>query len=196
MPNSELRHNYTFVFSATVMIRLALFPVLIRFRKKMVKLNNVTPQIQQFQKKLIEAPSGEEAKKIQKEMDQFLASKGVSLFGGFHLMFAQGIVFMSMFFGLREMANLPVESLKIGGMGWFTDLTISDPIMLLPVLTSASLFVNISMGAEGVDPNSVPPLMKKFLYWMPFLSLPVMVQFPAVSFNKHLLLLVLLTVLL
>ena len=32
---------------------------------------------------------------------------------------------MSMFFALRGMAELPVESMKNGGLSWFTDLTIA-----------------------------------------------------------------------
>ena len=33
--------------------------------------------------------------------------------------------FMSMFFGLRGMTYLPVESMCEGGLWWFTDLTIA-----------------------------------------------------------------------
>ena len=36
-----------------------------------------------------------------------------------------GAIFMSMFFGLKGMAELPVESMKNGGLFWFTDLTIA-----------------------------------------------------------------------
>ena len=43
------------------------------------------------------------------------------------------------------MANLPVESMKTGGMLWFTDLTIPDPYFLLPVMTAATLFLTIEV---------------------------------------------------
>jgi len=43
------------------------------------------------------------------------------------------------------MANLPVESMKTGGIAWFTDLTVSDPYFALPVLTMALLSATIEV---------------------------------------------------
>ena len=42
------------------------------------------------------------------------------------------------------MTNCPVQSMTNGGALWFEDLTISDPFCLLPVLTGASLFYQVS----------------------------------------------------
>ena len=47
--------------------------------------------------------------------------------------------------GLREMANLPVETLKTGGILWFTDLTLCDQFYLLPIITSITLLVTIEV---------------------------------------------------
>ena len=88
-------------------------------------------------------------------------------------------VFASMFFGLRGMANLPVESLQTGGTLWFTNLAATDPIFLLPILTCTSLLVNVKVGGDGAD--TLPPAIKKMLYVFPIIALPVMCQFPAVS---------------
>ena len=78
-----------------------------------------------------------------------------------------GVVFSSMFFGLRGMAYLPVESLTTGGALWFTDLTAIDPYIILPLLTSASLFVNFKLGGDGVD--RLPPPVRKIMELIPFL---------------------------
>jgi len=43
------------------------------------------------------------------------------------------------------MANLPVESMKTGGLAWFTDLTVSDPYFALPVMTVLMLYVTIEV---------------------------------------------------
>lgn len=50
---------------------------------------------------------------------------------------------MATFFGIREMAKLPVESLTTGGWLWFTDLTIADPYFILPLLASGSILTMI-----------------------------------------------------
>ena len=50
-----------------------------------------------------------------------------------------------MFVGIRQMANLPVESMKTGGTAWFIDLTIPDPYFVLPFATVALLYATIEV---------------------------------------------------
>jgi membrane protein insertase Oxa1/YidC/SpoIIIJ len=50
----------------------------------------------------------------------------------------QAPIFISFFFGIRKMAELPVGSMKAGGALWFTDLTIPDPLYILPVTLGLS----------------------------------------------------------
>lgn len=57
----------------------------------------------------------------------------------------QAPVFMSFFFALKGMANAPVESMKMGGLFWFTDLTVGDPFYLLPLLTSVTVWATIEV---------------------------------------------------
>ena len=45
------------------------------------------------------------------------------------------------FYSLRGMCNLPVESLTRGGALWFENLTVPDPYYLLPLISTATLFV-------------------------------------------------------
>lgn len=52
----------------------------------------------------------------------------------------QAPVFISFFIALREMANLPVPSLQTGGLWWFQDLTVSDPIYVLPLVVTATMW--------------------------------------------------------
>lgn len=54
-------------------------------------------------------------------------------------------LFVSFFMGLRGMANVPVDSMRTGGLFWFTDLTLPDPYYLLPILTSATMWLTIEV---------------------------------------------------
>ena len=45
------------------------------------------------------------------------------------------------------MASVPIESMKTGGMLWFTDLTVSDPYYVLPVLSCLSFMATIEVRA-------------------------------------------------
>jgi len=49
------------------------------------------------------------------------------------------------FVGIRQMTNLPVDSMKTGGMAWFTDLTVSDPYFALPLMTVGMLYAIIEV---------------------------------------------------
>lgn len=61
-------------------------------------------------------------------------------------LFFQLPVFLSVFVGIRQMANLPVQSMTTGGAAWFTDLTIPDPYYALPLITMATFFITIEVG--------------------------------------------------
>ena len=84
-----------------------------------------------------------------------------------------------MFFALRGMTNLPVESLKTGGTAWFYDLCAADPFFLLPLLTTSSLLLNLWIGGDGLDLNALPPFMRKLIFVLPIISFPVMCSFPS-----------------
>lgn len=54
-------------------------------------------------------------------------------------------IFISFFMGLREMTNIPVQSLEHGGLWWFTNLIVPDQYFLLPVITSVTLWATIEV---------------------------------------------------
>ena len=43
------------------------------------------------------------------------------------------------------MAQLPVESMATGGLGWFADLTVYDPYFVLPVASALTMLVTIEV---------------------------------------------------
>lgn len=54
-------------------------------------------------------------------------------------------IFISFFMGLRQMAGVPVESLKTGGLFWFKDLTVPDQYFAMPIITSLTLWATIEV---------------------------------------------------
>jgi YidC/Oxa1 family membrane protein insertase len=54
-------------------------------------------------------------------------------------------VFISVFVGLRQMANLPVESMQHGGLLWFQDLTLPDQFYAMPLITMATFLLTIEV---------------------------------------------------
>ncbi len=113
---------------------------------------------------------------------KFHKDNNLSQLGPIMPMMANGAIFSTMFFALRGMANCPVESMKTGGILWFTDLTLQDPYSLLPLLTSLSLVINLKVGGEGISVDAQSQLVRKFTYGMILVTLPAMIMFPSVSY--------------
>ena len=63
------------------------------------------------------------------------------------------------------MANCPVDSMKTGGLSWFSDLTVPDPYYILPLLTSVTLFIQFYLGVEYGTKISASKGMGKVNLW-------------------------------
>eukprot|EP00088_Acartia_fossae_P064005 TRINITY_DN7850_c0_g2_i1.p1 TRINITY_DN7850_c0_g2~~TRINITY_DN7850_c0_g2_i1.p1 ORF type:complete len:528 (+),score=107.74 TRINITY_DN7850_c0_g2_i1:36-1586(+) len=166
----------------TLLLRLLLFPVLIKAQRNLVRIHNHQPEVQKIQIETnLAAMRGEQEKvlMLNKALMKYMSQHDCHPIKTLLPMMFQGTFFMTMFFALRGMADLPVPSLTTGGLHWFTDLSVVDPFYLLPVITGGTLYLQIYLGADGMNTSSVPPFMKKVLYAMPLITLPVMMQFPA-----------------
>lgn len=96
--------------------------------------------------------------------------------------FPQAPLFISFFMGLRGMTNVPVESMRTGGLFWFTDLTVVDQYYILPVVTSATMWLTIELGADSTKLSEANmQTMKYVLRAMPVCILPFTINFPGVS---------------
>lgn len=79
------------------------------------------------------------------EMMTFMKDKKMNPIANVLPPLAQAPLFISMFMGLRGMCNVPVESLREGGILWFVDLTVPDQYYLLPIITSLTLSATIEV---------------------------------------------------
>jgi YidC/Oxa1 family membrane protein insertase len=72
--------------------------------------------------------------------------------------FAQIPVFISFFLAVKKMAELPVPGFTSGGLAWITDLSLADPLYILPVAASASMLLSMEVGIE-VDGRQIEQLL-------------------------------------
>lgn len=93
--------------------------------------------------------------------------------------FSQAPVFISFFFALKGMANLPVDSMRHGGMYWFTDLTVPDPYYILPIITAGSLSLILQLGVDGPKLANMG-ILRYIIQAIPIIILPFTVSFPGV----------------
>jgi len=181
----ELEWWQTIVVS-TVLMRLLMFPVVVLAQKNMANMANNSPQMMVIQEKMTDARKrGDmlESAQLGQELQQFMTKKGINPLKNAVPILFQAPVFMSFFFALRGMAYCPVESMTTGGLLWFENLTLKDPFWALPILTSATLYTQLRLGAEGARLDQMGPKMKIAMTVLPFCMLPLTVNFPmAVTF--------------
>ena len=158
--NLDLSWGGTIIL-ATILLRLGVFPLVIRSRKLMVKTNHHTPNLQQLQYKLHIAEGKQNKIAALDAFKSYQKEHGLSNFGSVYPLMLSGVCFSTMFFALRGMANLPVESLKEQGMGWFIDLTAPDPLFILPILTTVTIVANFKLGVDTSDNSQMPDFMKE-----------------------------------
>ncbi|XP_012723138.2 mitochondrial inner membrane protein OXA1L [Fundulus heteroclitus] len=170
----------------TVLARLAVFPVIVKGQREAAKLNNVLPEMTKLTNKMNEAKqSGNkyEFAKAYSDLNLFQKKHDVNPLRGFLVPLVQAPVFISFFIALRKMAYLPVPSLQTGGVLWFTDLSAADPFYILPLVVTGTMFFILELGAESGIDNPNLRAMKTVFRIMPFVILPLTINFPTAVFT-------------
>lgn len=166
----------------TIVVRLAMFPLVIISQRNTANMNNNLPEIQLLQMKMTQArQTGNqlEAARYAQEMMQFMKEKGMNPLKNMIVPIAQAPLFISFFMGLRSMANCPVESLSTGGLWWFVDLTVPDQFFILPLITSATMWATIEVGVDGgrLEASNMQT-MRYVLRAIPLVMIPFTINFP------------------
>jgi len=172
------------IIATTICVRLLVFPVVVYAQRNMAHMTNNAPEMARLQEKFTEARKRSdlyEMDKVQRKIQALMGGEGgVNPLKSFIPPFLQLPIFMSMFLGLRGMANCPVDSMKGGGLSWFSDLTVADPYYILPLLTSATLFIQFKLGVEyGTKLSQSTGAGKALMYIFPPLLLIFTHSFPA-----------------
>ncbi|XP_063043634.1 mitochondrial inner membrane protein OXA1L [Engraulis encrasicolus] len=170
----------------TVLARCLVFPVIVKGQREAAKLNNVMPEMTKLTNRMNEAKqSGNkfDFAKAYSDLMLFQKKNDVNPLRGLIVPLVQMPIFVSFFIALRKMAYLPVPSLQTGGTLWFPDLTMADPYYILPFAVTGTMFAILELGAEsGVD-NPNLKAMKTVLRVMPFVILPLTINFPTAVFT-------------
>ncbi|KAM9836799.1 mitochondrial inner membrane protein OXA1L [Aulostomus maculatus] len=173
------------IVAGTILARFCMLPVAVKAQRETTKMNNVMPEMTKLNNKLTDAKlSGDKFQyaKAHADMRLFQKTHDVHPSFCFLLSLSQAPVFMSFFFALRSMAELPVPSMQTGGMLWFPDLTAADPYLLLPFAVTGSMVLLMQSTDFGVN-NPNARTMKKVMRVLPFIILPFTINFPTAIFT-------------
>lgn len=168
------------IAAGTLIARIILLPVMIKTHKCMAHMSYFTPKITEIQERFTDARRcGDYGKIVDAtvEMNKLYDDPNFRPVLTALLPFVQMPVFLSMFFGLKQMAGVPVQSLKHGGIWWFTDLTVPDPYYILPCIACLTIYITLKLNTDMTLQQN--KYMQYIPLIVPMVIFPFMISFPA-----------------
>ncbi|RCI03318.1 Mitochondrial inner membrane protein oxa1l, partial [Rhizopus stolonifer] len=166
---------------ATIAVRVALLPLMIKIQRNNAKLMNINPEVTRIMDNLKNAQSQGDTLSVDKYSQEI---QGLFKKNECHPMKSLGLplvqmpVMISFFMAIRSMADVPVPGLSNEGILWFTDLSAKDPYYILPAISAAGMMAVLEAGTETGAANPQSKGMKNvfrglslavvpFTAWMP-----------------------------
>ncbi|RDW93133.1 membrane insertase OXA1 [Aspergillus mulundensis] len=171
------------IVATGVLFRLAMLPLFMRSADIGAKSFNAQPMIKPIRENMLKAArSGDQvaAQKFRAEMASLNSRLGIKPMQQFLPMLFQIPVGYGCYRVINGMSTLPVPGLAKEQFAWVSDLTVSDPTFLLPIMTCVGLHLSLRKGSEDGNMNSDMGTLRKFImYGMPAVSLLFMAWWPA-----------------
>ena len=137
------------IVTATVLSRLIILPFNVYSIRTAARLAPYQPRLTELREELQKI--GDMSKdpvaiqRISLQQKLIYEEAGASYLAPFVTLVVQLPISLGLFFGVKRLCEFPLEQLKVGGYGWITDLTVSDPTYVLPLTMAALLSVQLSV---------------------------------------------------
>ena len=150
----------------TLFIKLLLFPLSYKGMMSMQKLKDLAPQMKELKEKYSKDPQ-----KMNAKMMEMYKKNGANPMGGCLPMLLQ----IPIFFALYRVLLNAVELQGAPWMLWITDLSLKDPMFVLPVIMGISMWYQ-----QRITPNTMTdPMQQKIFQFLPVIMTFFFVTFPA-----------------
>ena len=137
-----------------IMIRILLWPLNQKGMRASIKMQALQPEM-----KVLQDQHKDDPQAMQAEVFKLYKKHNVNPFSGCWPMLLPWPILLALFFVFQNTIELRGQPFL-----WLPDLSLKDPLFILPVLMGLSLFAVSKVGMIGVPPN---PQMKTMLYVMP-----------------------------
>jgi YidC/Oxa1 family membrane protein insertase len=142
----------------TVVITMALLPLRISSMKSSLRMQRIQPQMKAIQEKYKRYSLTDPRRaEMQKEMQALYKKEGVNPVGGCFPLLLQ----MPFLFAFYSMLNNAIE-LRQAGWLWIHDLSMPDPLHILPIIIIVAMFVQQKSAPQG----GMDPAQQKMLAFM------------------------------
>ncbi len=153
------------VIGLTLLVRVILLPINMYSYKSMKAMQVIQPQIKELRERY-----KDDQQKQQQEMMALMKTNKVNPVGGCLPIFLQFPIFIALY----QVLGHSIELYQAPFALWIHDLSLKDPIYVLPVLMGATMFVQ-----QKITPNTMDPAQAKVLLMMPVLFSFFMLSLPS-----------------
>jgi len=150
----------------TLIIRTIMFPLQFKSFKSMKKMQKIQPELNKLKEKFKDDPQ-----RMQKETMAAFKKAGANPLGGCLPLVAQ----MPIFFAFYQVLYNAEEFVGSPFIGWITDLSIKDPMYVLPVLMAIAMLIQSKLNPSP----TADPTQKKVMMIMPLVFGFIMKDLPA-----------------
>jgi len=149
----------------TIVVRGPFIPLVNKGQRSMKKMQEVQPLMAQVKEQYKNDP-----KRMQAEMMNIYKKHKVNPMGGCLPMVVQ----IPVFFALYRVLMVAIELRGAPWAFWIHDLSVKDPLYILPVVMGVSMFVQ-----QKMTPTAGDPKQQKIMMFMPVVMTVLFVNFPS-----------------
>ncbi len=159
-------HNWGWsIIILTMLIKLVFYKLSATSYRSMAHMRRVAPRLKQIKEKY-----ADDKQRMNQAMMDLYKKEKINPLGGCLPILVQIPVFIALYWVLLE----SVELRHTPWIGWIQDLSSPDPYFILPLIMGASMFVQIKLNPQPMD-----PLQQKIMMVMPFAMTFFFAFFPA-----------------
>ncbi|KAG7400327.1 hypothetical protein PHYBOEH_006267 [Phytophthora boehmeriae] len=142
------------IVATTVAVRAACFPITVVSMRNAAKMKPFQAEMEKLKDSMGDNPQydPESAKAFQAKYKGLMKKHGVNPLKSILTPMTQLPVFLGFFWGLQDISKYFPEYAH-EGVGWVQDLSVADPTMALPVISSALMVASIEVGGDGLAPE-------------------------------------------
>ena len=149
----------------TVIIKAIFYPLSATSYKSMAKMRKFAPEMQRM-KDLY----GDDRQKMSQEMMKLYRKEKINPMSGCLPILIQMPVFISLYWVLME----SVELRHTPFLGWIEDLSVKDPLFILPVIMGITMYIQ-----QKLNPTPPDPTQARIMQMMPIVFTFMFLWFPA-----------------
>lgn len=153
------------IIALTVLIKLVFFHLSATSYRSMAKMRKFGPEMQRM-KDLY----GDDRQRMQQEMMKLYKKEKINPLGGCLPILVQMPVFISLYWVLME----SVELRHTPFLGWIDDLSVKDPLFILPLIMGATMWIQ-----QKLNPTPPDPTQARIMQMMPIVFTFMFLWFPA-----------------